>query len=99
LCQGVFEFVGAIRGIDVHENPADFGSRELSNDPFKAVGCPDSHAISLLNSKAQEGTCELLGRVPKFCVREAAVLVATHKGGCIRIDARSAVKNLSDAIA
>jgi hypothetical protein len=37
--------------------------------------------------------------VPKFCVGEAAVLVATHKGGCIGIGARSAVKNLSDAIA
>jgi hypothetical protein len=41
----------------------------------------------------------LLGRVPKFCVREAAVLVAAHEGVCIWIGARSAVKNLSDAIA
>jgi hypothetical protein len=52
-----------------------------------------------LDSKAQKGTRELFGRVPKFCVREAAVLVATHKGGRIGIGARSAVKNLSDAIA
>jgi len=41
----------------------------------------------------------LFGRVPKFCVRETAVLVATHKGGCIGIGARSAVKNLSNALA
>jgi len=27
---------------------------------------------------------------PKFCVREAAVLVATHKGGCIGIGWRAA---------
>jgi hypothetical protein len=73
------EFVGPIRGVDVNQNRANLGRRELRNDPLKAVGRPNSYAISLLNSKVQEGTCELLGGVLQFCVREAPVLVATHE--------------------
>jgi hypothetical protein len=52
-----------------------------------------------LNSKVKEGACELLSGLPKFCVRKALVLVATHEGRRLGIGAGGAVKNLSDALA
>jgi hypothetical protein len=91
LRQRVFEFVGAIRGIDVHENRTNFGRRELNDHPLKAVCRPDSYAISFLNSKMQQGTCDLLDGGAKLRVRKAPVLVAAYEGGRFGIGLRGMV--------
>jgi hypothetical protein len=68
-----------------------FGCRELNDHPLKAICRPDSHAISSLNSKMQQGTCELLDGIAKLRVRKAPVLVATYEGRCAGIGLRGAV--------
>ncbi len=57
LTQHIGQFVGAVGGIDRHQDRADLGRRVLQNRPFRAVGRPDADTIPALDIAGHQSTC------------------------------------------
>ncbi len=81
LLKGVFNLHGAVSGVKVHQDGADFGYGELRDHPLGVVGGPDSHPLALLDAQTQKSPRSALDLAQEFMIRVTLVLVTCDQGG------------------
>ena len=52
--QGIFDFAGAIGGVDRHQNGADPRGGKLDHRPLRTIGRPDSHPVAFADAVGQQ---------------------------------------------
>jgi hypothetical protein len=99
LAQRVLELVRAIGGVDVDEDRADLGRRVLDDDPLRAVGRPDAHAVAHADPEAQQPGRRGVDRRLELRVGQAHVLVAADERGAVGEAGRRAREVDADGVA
>ncbi len=79
LVERVLHLGGAIGRVDVHQNQADLGRRQLHQHPFHAVVRPDAHAVALAQTAAQQGAAQTIHLALELGIAQANVLVARNQ--------------------
>ena len=74
LVERVFQFRQAIRGIDAHENRADFRGRVLGDHPLRAVRRPDAYAVPNIDAQREQSAGERIHARAKLGPGPAHVL-------------------------
>src|SRR5208283_301979 len=95
LLKGVLKLHRTVSGIEINQDGADFGDRELRNHPLGVVGGPDPHPLALLDAQTQKSPRSALDLAPEFGIRVALVLVANDQSGALGIAAGGAVQQLA----
>ena len=70
---------GPVGGVDVDEDRADPGGRELDQHPLSAVGSPDPDTVAGGDAPREQRACELVDALAQFAVAPAHVLVEHHE--------------------
>ena len=81
VVQHVFEFVGAIAGVDRDDRCTEIRCRELNLDPLGTVAKPDSDHVSRLNPEVGESVRKRSALIYEFSI--GCVLALESKGGII----------------
>jgi hypothetical protein len=78
LLQGIVQLPSSVGGIDIHENSANRGRGELSQDPLFAVAPQNSHSISIADAQRQQALRCVPDFAVKLCVGQPDTLVTDH---------------------
>ena len=96
LVERVFELGEAVRRVDVHEDQAGLGGRELGDRPLGVIGRPHADAIARLEAEGQEAGGAAVHSFAKFRIRPADRLVSDDQCFPFRISIGSPVEGLTD---
>lgn len=97
--QHIFQFMRPVGGVDVDEDQARLGARELGENPFEIVGRPDAETLAGAQPYGEEAFGKLIGPLPEFGIGQPDILVPDDDGGTVRIFFRDLVQMPADRIA
>jgi len=92
IVDGVSQLGEAIRRVDVHEDEAGLGGRELRDGPFRIVRRPHADAIARLQSERQQARGTPVDAFAKLRIAPPDRLVPDHERFTVRVLLRCAVE-------